>query len=232
VLAYDVVNDSAASRAVTSPKVVVVTGYVKIPGHPRGHDEYDCLGARLGELRAAPVRPFRCALDDCWLHGHVRETIATPAVADNPKKNTLAYHVVQHQKTAWLLQAAQTDPSADVLVWIDYGIFHQPGVTARVVDDFLHRVRARPAFSIPGVWEQSNGSAEWPDWHFCGSSLVVPRDFVRSFHEAVRDVTLERLKAEAIVTWEINDWAAVEERRELPIHWYKADHNQTQFTNY
>jgi hypothetical protein len=216
----------------TLPKVVVITGYVKIPGHPRGHDEYDRLGARLGELRTAPVRPFRCELKDCWLDEHVRDKHVDHAVADNPKKNTLAYHVVQHQKTAWLLQAAETDLLADVLVWIDYGIFHQPGVTARVVDDFLLRVRTRPKFSIPGAWEQSNGSIEWPDWRFCGSSLVVPRDFVRGFHEAVREVTLERLVTAAKVTWEINDWAEVEGHRELPIRWYKADHNQTQFTNY
>jgi hypothetical protein len=144
----------------------------------------------------------------------------------------LAYHVVQHQKTAWLLQALEADPSVDVLVWIDFGVFHQPGVTAQVIDDFLRRVRAHPAFSIPGCWEQSRGVFDGPDWRFCGSSLVVPREFVRSFHEAVRDVALERLSTTNRVTWEVNDWAEVDRRRVLPIRWYPAGHDQTQFTNY
>jgi hypothetical protein len=217
------------------PRVVVVTGYVEIPGHPRGPDEYHHLGGRLGELRAAPVRPFRCALSDCWLSEHVRDSDVAHSVADNPKKNTLAYHVVQHQKTAWLVRAMETDPRADVLVWIDYGILHQPRVTPRVIDDFLQKVHnraTRTAVEIPGVWERSGGSHATPDWRFCGSALVAPRSLVQSFHEAVREVTLERLEADQHVTWEVNDWAQVERRGLLPIRWYKADHDQSQFTNY
>jgi len=222
--------------------VVVVTGYVRLPDHPRGHEEYERLGALLGELRGAPVLPFRCSLEDCWLDEHTRDRDVAHAVADNPRKNTRAYHVVQHQKTAWLLQAREIEPRADVLVWLDYGIFHQPGVTSRVIDDFLRAVHSRPVFAIPGAWERvvepttgrvlSSGAADWPDWRFCGSSLVVPGDLVRGFHEAVRSVTLERLVRDNYLTWEVNDWAEVERRGSLPIRWYKADHDQTQFTNY
>lgn len=212
-------------------KLVVVTGYVQIPDHPRSSQQYDLLGAQLAQLHAAPIHVFRCELKDCWLDEHVRDRHVEHAIADNPKKNTLAYHIVQHQKTAWLLQALEMDPSVDVLVWIDYGVFSQPGITVPVIDDFLRRVRARPEFAIPGAWEQSSGSIEWPDWRFCGSSFVVPRNFVRKFHDAVREVTLERLTT-GRVTWEVNDWAEVERRKMLPIRWYKADHNQTQFTNY
>lgn len=213
-------------------KLVVVTGYVQLPGNPRTHEEYDLLGARLNELREAPVLPFRCDLRDCWLDEHTRNSAVKHAVADNPKKNTRAYHVVQHQKTAWLLQARESAPLADVLIWLDYGIFHQPGVTGPVIDDFLHAVRDRPRFAIPGAWEQSSGAVDWPDWRFCGSTIVVPREHVQGFHEAVRDVTLARLARDNYLTWEVNDWAAVEGRGDLPIQWYKADHNQTQFTNY
>ncbi len=212
---------------------VVVTGFVKIPGHPRTDEEYDRLGARLRELHSAPVRVFRDVLEDCWLHKHVHDRPVDHAVGDNPKKNSLAYHVVQHQKTAWLVSALETNPSADVLVWLDYGVFHQPGVTVDVVDAFLRRVRAREEISIPGCFTPTaTSSIDWPDWRFCGSSLVVPRDLVISFHEAVRAVTLERLAKTGRVTWEVNDWAEVERRKMVPIRWYKADHNATQFTNY
>ena len=225
-------NLDTTPERTASARVVVVTGYVKIPGHPRSDADYDRLGAQLREICAAPLRLFRCELEDCWLYEHVRDRHVDHAVADNPKKNSLAYHVVQHQKSAWLVSALETNPLADVLVWLDYGICHQPGVTVRAIDDFLRRVTARRAITIPGCHAAAGASIDWPDWRFCGSSLVVPRDLARGFHDAVREVTLERLAKTGRVTWEVNDWAEVERRKIVPFCWYKAGHDSTQFTNY
>lgn len=215
-------------------ELIVVTGYVEIPGHPRSRLQYDQLGAQLRDLSEAPVREHRCSLEDCWLDEHVRTANVEHATADNPTKNTIAYHTVQHQKTAWLLEAMEAEPSAEVLVWIDYGIFHQPGITVNVIDEFLRRVRAHPCpmLVIPGCWSRARRTFDWPDWRFCGSSLVAPRASVRPFHDAVRDVTLERLTTTNRVTWEVNDWAEVDHRNLVPIRWYPAGHDQTQFTNY
>jgi hypothetical protein len=216
-------------------KVAVVTGYVEIPGHPRSREAYDRLGRLFDDLRAAPVQLFRCAVEDCWLFEHVHGDGAVGvrhATADNPTKNSRAYHVVQHQKTEWLAAAATADPSFDVLVWMDYGIAHQPGVTAEVVDAFLRRVRADATITIPGAWPWARGIVEQPDWRFLGSSLVVARELAEAFHETVRSVTLERLSRDRFVTWEVNDWAEVECRAVLPIRWYQADHNASQFTSY
>lgn len=212
-------------------RLVVVTGYVQLPDHPRKHEEYESLGARLNTLRA-PVLPFRCSLRDCWLDEHTRDKDVQHATADNPSKNTRAYHVVQHQKTAWLLQARKIEPNADVLIWLDYGIFHQPGITAQIIDNFLSTVRSHPRFAIPGAWEQSSRAVDWPDWRFCGSTIVVPSRNAGDFHEAVHAMTLDRLTRDNYLTWEVNDWAAVEDQGNLPICWYKANHDQSQFTNY
>jgi len=219
-------------RSKREAMVAVVTGYAQIPDFPRSPEEYECLGLKLSDLRAAPVQVFRSALEDCWLYEHVRDRHVDHAVADNPKKNSLAYHVVQHQKTAWLVSALATNPLADILVWIDYGIFHVPGVTADVIDDFLRRIVARHEIAIPGCYASACASIDWPDWRFCGGLFVVPRELVCPFHEAVREVTLERLATTGRVTWEVNDWAEVEHRKLVPIRWYKADHNATLFTNY
>ncbi len=212
-------------------RVVVVTGYVEIPGHPRTHDEYARLGQLLSDVRAAPVRFFESAVENCWLFAHVRGEGIAHATAGNPAKNSLAYHVVQHQKTAWLAEAADADPAADVLVWIDYGIAHQ-GIAAESIDTFLSRIRSDVEIAIPGAWERSNGTAEYPDWRFLGSSLVIARQLARPFHDAVREATLDRLARDRYVTWEVNDWAEVERRGLLPIRWYQADHNGTQFSSY
>lgn len=215
---------------------IVVTGYVEIPGHPRGHEEYDRLGARLRNLRAAPLRVFRSELEDCWLHQHVRDASVEHAVADNPKKNTLAYHVVQHQKTAWLLQALKADPWAEVLVWIDYGIFHQPGITADAIDAFLSRAREETAIAIPGCWEKARAvdaiDLTTPCWRFCGSTMICHRQHLAALDAAIREDVTTRLHATNHVSWEVNAWARVELGGTLPIRWYRGDHNQTQFTEY
>lgn len=215
-------------------KVAVVTGYVRIPGHPRTAEEYEQLGAQLRELREAHVHVFHDDLENCWLSEHVRDRVVEHAVGDNPKKNTLGYHIVQHQKTAWMLRASETDQDADVFVWLDYGILYQRGVTVEIIDAFLRRVASNPVeeIAIPGCNEHPGQLFDRPDWRFCGCSFVVARGLVREFHEAVRDVTLERLRTTERVTWEINDWSEVDRRKLVSIRWYRANHDLTQFTSY
>jgi len=213
-------------------KVVVVTGYTPISNHPRGKEDYRRLGEGWQEISSAPVRMFSCSVEECWLDAHVRGREVAHAVGDNPKKNSLAYHVVIHQKTAWLVQALEADPEADVFVWIDYGIFHVRGVTPAVIDAFLGRVRSRSDIAIPGAWERSNEGISSPDWHFLGGLIVVPADLVRSFHAEVQEAALSLLEKKNFVTWEVNSWSAAERHGAVPICWYKADHDQTMFTDF
>src|ERR1035437_7181810 len=126
------------------PKIKVITGLVPLEEHPRKAVEYGALGERLAAAVSpvAPIKAFYSLLPHCWLHKFVWETggAITHSSGDNPEKNTLAYHCVQHQKIDWLRQAAAEDPEPDTFVWIDYGIMHVPGVTMPVIREFLARV--------------------------------------------------------------------------------------------
>src|SRR5579859_2872026 len=128
----------------------LVTAYVPIPNHPRTPEEYGTLGEQLG---GTPVRKkaFYNTLNDCWMTKYINKLPFVPrsSEGDNPAKNTLAYHAVQHQKTSWLVQAADEDRDADVLVWVDYGIFRLPGVTNQAIYEFMERVDDK-AIYIPG----------------------------------------------------------------------------------
>src|SRR5438045_5873682 len=105
------------------------------------------------------IHPFYEMVKDTWLLKMITQLpvsarlmkIAgvTHSVADNPQKNTLAYHCVQHQKFGWLLKAQMLNPQAKTFVWTDYGIGHVPGVTPAVVNDFMAGVRVGD-FAIPG----------------------------------------------------------------------------------
>ena len=68
------------------------------------------------------------------------------------------------------------DSFADIFVWIDYGIFHVPGVTVRIIEQFLRRVENEQAIAIPG----KHGRPIWiPVGDAAGVSNATPA--IRSF---------------------------------------------------
>ncbi len=219
----------------------VVTGYVPINNHPRTAAQYGELGEKIfGPLAGAGVNIMRFMerVDETWLHKYVARYKVTPthSAGDNGRKNTLAYHCVQHQKFGWLLKAAIRNPEADTFVWIDYGIGHVPGVNEHVIWDFLEKVKKRPGdFAIPGCWEKDQAIINdfFPCWRFCGGTMVVPRLALHKFFKAVKGTALDHVNKTKNVTWEVNTLAEAEKLGRLTkFRWYKADHNETMFTGY
>ncbi len=221
--------------------IQVVTGYVPLKNFPRSAAEYGKLGEELFVplvTAGVNVKRYMEPVDMCWLHKFVSrfKEPPYPSVADNPAKNTLAYHIVQHQKFAWLLKAAIEDPRPDAYVWLDYGIGHLDGVTPVVVGDFLDQVLANPheAVSVPGCWprDPANIDLRTPCWRFCGGIMVVPRPLVHKLYKAVKTAALKHIEMTKNVEWEVNTLARAEIAGRVPIRWYQADHNATMFTNY
>ena len=215
--------------------IAVVSAYVPIEGHPRSEAEYDRLGRKLMAIDH-PVLFAKGDLDHCWLEHMVQDHPGevVHAVADNPKKNTLAYHVVQAQKTEWL-DVVSTICPADVLVWIDYGIFHIPGVTKEIIDRFLDRAESEQAIAIPGCWEKGyRYDDNWPCWRFAGGVMVVPRRFAAAFNAAMKQEYARWLCKTGRVSWEVNVLSRLEKRDpEFPVWWYgPCGHDSTIFTHY
>ena len=122
-------------------QVKLVTGYVPIPNHPRSAAEYGALGEKLSGV-PVPKKAFYKRVEDTWLwHVVHAKSIIVPAMpGDNPAKNTMAYHCVNHEKSAWLMRAANEDPKPDIFVWIDYGIFRLPGINNQAICEFVARL--------------------------------------------------------------------------------------------
>jgi hypothetical protein len=219
--------------------ISVVSAYVPIPGHPRPLEEFHQLGCRLMEIRH-PVLFTKDDVERCWLYEYLATSNCrkfTHSVADNPQKNSLNYHIVMAQKTEWLETAATVDPSTDVFVWIDLGIFHVPGITPQIIDDFLDRAEGERAIAIPGCWSKDDVNRNYDDqspcWRFCGGVMVVPRRYVKVLNMAMKQEYVRWIKETGNISWEVNTLARLEQRDEhFPVWWYEADHNQTLFTNY
>lgn len=217
-------------------RVKIITGYVPIKDHPRTPKDYGKLGDKLAEIRSVPIKAFYGMPHSCWLTKFVWEMgITQHSEGDNPQKNSMLYHAVNHQKVQWLADAAALDPEPDVFVWLDYGIMHVPGVTKEVIEKFLERVGNDPLTSIsipgcPGYEGEIDDSRPW--WHFCGGLMVVPRKFCSLFANEFRTTTMQHILRTKNVTWEVNDLARFARLGRVPIRWYAADHNETMFTNY
>ncbi len=218
--------------------VKIVTGYIDIPNHPRGPNDYRDLGAKLLEA----VDGYEALVFDSpdqspgqtWLANVLKGLPnITHSVADNPEKNTLPYHCVQHQKFGWLAAAKEqdTEDPSQMYVWIDYGLMHVPGVTAAVIRKYLERVSDYGgAVTMPGCWPKGEVPHDRPCWRFCGGLMAVPSSLVKIFTRSAMGVAVRQIMATRNVEWEVNTLARLEALDEVPMTWYKADHNETMFS--
>jgi hypothetical protein len=218
--------------------IKVVTGYIPLSTHTRSQNEYHKLGERLLSLPVDIDCYFDTRLEDCWLWQAAHELQELPRVgySDNARKNTMEYFCIVHQKTEWLERAQKHNPDVDVFVWMDYGIFHLPGITECGILDFLKEIEhSRPTIvEIPGRMPFSESIDTWkPYWRFCGGVLVCPAALVGPFNAAVKKTAIESMTESSRVTWEVNTWALVEKQRLVPIRQYHAlAHDQSMLTAY
>lgn len=221
--------------------ITAVTAYIPIPDHPRSEQEYDELGKKLLKCQHR-ILVAKGELEHCWLYQHLKKEYDLDtskfsySIADNPQKNSLAYHIIQAQKSEWLEIAYFIDPFPDVYVWIDYGIFHIPGVTTEIIDSFLARADGERAISIPGCWGKDERPYDdnWPHWRFCGGVMVVPRRYVWAFNRAMKQEYMRWLKETGNISWEVNTLTRMEKLdKDFPVWWYgPCDHNCSMFTKY
>ena len=211
-------------------RACLVTGYIRLNLPNRQHAEYERLG---GELVAAAeggghqVMLGGGAVDDCW-HWSLSEGATLPL--GNPDKDTREFHAVQHQKTSWVVDASE-QTSADILVWMDYGLLHVPGITSGMVSQFLDRAARespRDRLGMASIWGAPTRQPDWRsvEWWCAGGVFTVPRSVAFAWHDAVVDRAIA-MRAAGHVTWEVNTWAAVWARCNNVVLPWRCDHNET-----
>ncbi len=217
-------------------RVKFVTAYVPLLTMPHRSDaEYRRLGDQLQRMDLDVRAYVDFPLAQCWLYQHLITLPELPKAeaAGNLSKNTLAYHIVQHSKTQWLRMAYEEDPTADVYVWVDYGILKDPSA---ISESHLYRYAevvnadsiAAPGYMLRDIPFGPGG----PHWRFCGTMFACPAPYVVPFDVAVQE-TGKRLVAEHnVVSFEINTWAAVELQNILPIRQYHAVHDHSMIECY
>ena len=211
-------------------RACLVTGYVRLDLPNRSHEDYERLGRQLvgaAEAGGHLVNVFGGTVEDCW-HWHLSAGAELPL--GNPGKDSRDFLAVQHQKTAWVADAAKiTD--ADVLVWMDYGLLHVPGITADMVPAFLERAAAsapRDRVGMASIWGPPRRIPDWRsvEWWCAGGVFTVPRSMAFAWHDAVVDRAVA-MRAGGHVTWEVNTWATAWARCSNVVRPWLCDHNET-----
>ena len=218
-------------------KVKVVTAFTEVPSHPRKIEEYVELGNRLkSALGTRPIQAFYYDIQDLWLTKWLQslppqEPPLKWAAYDNPAKNSLEWHCVQHNKVQWLADAVNMDQDADSFVWIDYGLMGLPGMNGDYLTSFLDKI-VKQDFAIPGCWPIGEIPDNEPCWRFCGGVLIVPRQDVPNLLKAFKAVTRTYIRLKKMVSFEVNMLALVEQVHIPNLRWYLADHNASIIANY
>lgn len=233
----------------STPRACLVTGYLRLDLPNRSHGDYVALGESLLAAAGSPAVVFTDAavtvyrrpstgptllptrLEDCW---HWQLSAGADFPAGNPQKDTRAFHAAQHEKTAWVATAAEhTD--AEILVWMDYGLIHVPGVTVDAVRAFLARAATqapRDRVGMASIWGPPAAVPSWATvgWWCAGGVFTVPRHLARQWHEAVVERAVG-LRSRGFCTWEVNDWAAAWLLHPYLVRSWACDHDASILEN-
>lgn len=229
-------------------KAMVVTAYVPLDvKHLTSQQYYDYgnrLEAAVGKERLAW---FETPLEACWCHkyldkiGGAHLPPATPVPSDRYASpgHMVRSNIVQHNRTSWMDMAAQLHPDVEVLIWLDLAILKQGGftgkpVTEEIVRAFVDKVEASTFTDIPfpGIWDRGPISDDGPNWRFCGSTHIIPRQHLLAVDRRYKYECQKFIRRTHTVPLDLPVWAAVEAADDLPFRWYSANHDATQLTNF
>jgi hypothetical protein len=224
-------------------KAMCVTGFVPMTQNlQRTPDEFRALGQRLISAIGPSLHVFdRWQINDCWAYQLLRQNPYLKPSCDNPPADRFAdpqhmtiSNVIMLQKFEWMRLAAQSHPDVEVFAWVDYGIMKQRGVTEDVLRKFVELLHSGPCreVTLPGCWPKMPINDAEVHWRFCGSCWVCPRHLARRTFDAVQTVASLRARLTGKLSWETNTMAYVELLDILPIRWYRADHDASQFLEY
>jgi len=225
-------------------KAMAVTGFVPnaFPAKHFQPGQAEALGERLKIALGDKVHAFEnVKIEECWAYGFknmVPDLLPSCANPPNDRffdpRDMATSNIILLQRYEWMRLAATLHPDVDVFAWIEYTVLKQRNMTDKVLQDFMGVIEAKPfdAISLPGCWPKGPINDREAHWRFCGSCWVCPSKYLEPLAEAIKTVVTLRTKLTKRISWDMNSMAYVELLDVLPIRWYQANHDETQFTNF
>lgn len=225
-------------------KAMCVSGFVPnaFPARHLTGDQCRAYGDRLRAALGSHLVTFDgWPFDDCWAADLVDEIPKLMPSCAHPPADRFAVpqdmtrsNVVLLQRYEWMQMAAVMHPDVDVFAWVEWTCLKQHGVTEDVLRRFVELLNAGPCreVTLPGCWDKGLIDDSEAHWRFVGSCWVCPRELTTPVAEAVKTVASLRARLTGKLSWDMNTMAYVELLDVLPIRWYRANHDASQFLEY
>lgn len=226
-------------------KAMAVTGYVAnaFPAKHLSTGQFRAFGERLKKAIPGKIHAFdeNWTIKDCWAWPLMEQNpnlmpsdVNPPADRFLEPQHAALSNIVLLQRYDWMRRAGELHPDVDVFAWIEYSVLKQCNVTEKVIQNFMRVLeeKAFDAVSLPGCWPKGLIDDSRAHWRFAGSCWVCPRKYLNPVFKAVQTVATLRTEMTGKISWDMNTMAYVELLDVLPVRWYAAGHDETQFSNY
>lgn len=138
----------------------------------------------------------------------------------NDQKDRVAYLAIQNSKTLLMEEALG---SSNRVSWVDFGIAH---VLKQPQDSLggLRRLPSIPSGILAPSAAQLTDHLDRVSWAFLGGFISMDAASLRDWNSLlVREWELCWPQA----SWEVNYWSRITKRYDLPVQFYRADHDDS-----
>ena len=210
----------------------LISGFTPLPGVThRSSEEYRALGQRFLKVPVLKMVAHP-ELEDLWAWKRFKGT-PLPERLKGDNKDTFEYMCFQFQKSH-IIRDAFKETDAEVLAWVDFGIFHLDDVQQQDLVDFYERLVPRDRIVMPSCYRIGSREMDldYPYWFCVGGCFVMPRALASWFADAVEQEMTLLVAETGKMTWEVNCWARIAMRYPEKFEFYPAGHDRSMFTNY
>lgn len=148
-------------------------------------------------------------------------------------KDTREYLSLMNTKIEFLLRSSEICEDEN-LIWIDFAILKLFKNKENAIEKLKQYSNLHfKDVTIPGCWNYGTRIyLDYINWRFCGTMLIMPRNHLHKFYNAIKDCYTHFIISDNILTWEVNVWYYVEYSQAKDyIKWYYALHNDTMVDN-
>lgn len=222
-------------------RVLVVTGYCDLGLNKRPSTEFHALGQILKDTLRYKLIPMKVRYERLWLS----KCTLRPANARAPDRFDNEYehrrsNIVQHMPIQCLTVCDKHLAGYDVFVWLGYSICKQGHHTGKLIEpahliEFVSKVEAYDfdkSIPFPGILPAGPIDPYGDNWRFCGSTIIIPKKFMSEVRFHYMRVLMGFLAQYQAVPLDLAIWPEVERTSGLPWHFYKAEYDHTQLSNF
>jgi len=191
---------------------------------------------RIKDLENENTRIFLTKKEDIYMYEYIHTLENFNLNTTNASKDTIEFMFIMCNKTEVVRKAIELNCfQTDQFVWIDFGIKHIFGPD---FSDKVEQLKSRQydKVRIASIWNPNQLFCfdVYRDiaWYFAGGVFGGHKDYLLSFADKTKEMTLDIMLNKKTIMWEVNVWYLIYLKHPELFDWYSSDHNHTILDHY